>query len=168
MDELVALYDAGGAVVGAAPRSRVYAQGLWHAATAVLVVSPGGDVYVHRRSSSKGFAPDRHDCFAGGVVGAGELPDDAAVRELGEELAIVGVALEPLLRTRFVGSGLRYHVFAYRTCWDGPVVHDPAEVAAGAWQPWSELLRRLDDPSWPFVPDGRQVLTECLQRGLLP
>ena len=36
-DEQVAVYDAAGAVTGAAPRGEVYRLGLWHAATGVLV-----------------------------------------------------------------------------------------------------------------------------------
>lgn len=164
----MARYDAAGRVRGSAPRSVVYAEGLWHAATAVLVTSPDGAlVYVHRRTGAKAFAPGHHDCFAGGVIAPGEEPTAAAERELAEELGITGAPLTPLLRTTYTGDGLRYHLFAYRTCWDGPVRHQPAEVAAGCWMPWPELLRRLDDPSWPFVPDGRQLLTELRARDLV-
>ena len=44
-------YDEHGTVVGAVARSRMRAQGLWHAATLVLVRSGDGRrVYVLRRS----------------------------------------------------------------------------------------------------------------------
>jgi hypothetical protein len=57
-DELVAVYDAGGAVVGKATRREVRAKGLWHAAGVVLVRSPDGEsAYVHRRSPDKDVFP---------------------------------------------------------------------------------------------------------------
>nr|WP_284290871.1 hypothetical protein [Angustibacter aerolatus] len=78
---LVALYDpqvpadAEPRVVGSATRSRVRAENLPHAATAVLLRDGdglGAGVYVHRRTDTKDVWPGRWDCFAGGVVGAGE------------------------------------------------------------------------------------------------
>ena len=35
------------------------------------------------------------------------------------------------------------------------MVHQPEEVAEGGWMDWDELLGRLEDTDWPFVPDGR-------------
>jgi hypothetical protein len=74
----VARYDSSGAVVGAAPRSVMRAEGLWHAATLVLVRSGDGRcVYVHERTSTKDVYPGLRDCWAGGVVSAGETPLEA-------------------------------------------------------------------------------------------
>ena len=53
MDERVAVFDAQGRVVGAAPRSQVYAEGLWHGSAGVLVRSTDGlRLYVHRRTTT--------------------------------------------------------------------------------------------------------------------
>src|SRR3954469_6051643 len=53
-DELIALYSPDGSAVGSTTRARMRAEGLWHAATAILVRSPDGRrVYVHRRSPDK-------------------------------------------------------------------------------------------------------------------
>ena len=30
------------------------------------------------------------------------------------------------------------------------------------WVDWEELLRRLEDPAWPFVPDGRAGMAHYL------
>ncbi len=85
-DEEVALYDPddpGGRVTGHAPRSRVRADNLPHAATAVAVRDAHGRIYVHRRTDTKDLFPGAHDVWAGGVVGAGEDPDDAAAPRAG-------------------------------------------------------------------------------------
>ncbi|MGI8695317.1 MAG: NUDIX hydrolase, partial [Mycobacteriales bacterium] len=73
---MVALYDPAdpdGRVLGRAPRSDVRAGNLPHAGTGVLVRDSAGRVYVHRRADTKDVFPGLHDCFAGGVVGAGEV-----------------------------------------------------------------------------------------------
>ena len=65
-DELVTVYDADGNEVGVALRSRVYAEGFWHASAGVLVRSVDGHrVYVHRRTLTKAVFAGMHDCLAG-------------------------------------------------------------------------------------------------------
>jgi hypothetical protein len=54
-------------------------------------------------------------------------------------------------------GGLRSHLYAYEARWDGPVRHQPEEVADGGWMPLVELRARLADRTWPFVPDGRML-----------
>jgi 8-oxo-dGTP pyrophosphatase MutT (NUDIX family) len=160
--ELVAVFDAAGTVVGAARRGEVYARSLWHGVGGVLLRSGDGDrVYVHRRSETKLVMPGLHDCWAGGVVDAGEDPFTTAVRELAEELGVSGVPLTALFTEVYDEGegGLRSHLFAYEARWDGPVHHQPEEVAEGGWMAVAELRERLADPGWPFVPDGR-VLVE--------
>jgi len=160
-DERVAVYDAQGRVTGAAPRGEVYRLGLWHAATGVLVRSGDGErVVLHRRTPDKLVFADTWDCWAGGVVGPGEDPADAAVRELAEELGITGAPLTPLPRATYDGvvdgSQVRYHAFTYEARWDGPLRPEPTEIAWAGWVSLDELVERLADPvRWPFAPDGR-------------
>ena len=76
------MYDDAGRCTGQAPRSQVYAQGLWHGSAGVLLRSPDRTrVYVHRRSTTKTVFAAHHDCLAGGVIDAGETPIEAARRE---------------------------------------------------------------------------------------
>lgn len=156
-DELVAVFDAAGRVVGSAARGVVYRDGIWHGGTGVLVRSGDGQrVYLHRRAPDKLIWPDRYDCWAGGVIGPGEQPARAAARELAEELGISGVELTPIGQFPFVGGGLRCHQFVFESRWDGPVTHQPSEIVWGRWVDLDELRAVLDDPDrWPFVPDGR-------------
>jgi isopentenyldiphosphate isomerase len=168
--EIVALYDPdddAGRVIGAAPRGRVRAENLPHAATAVLVRRPTGELYVHRRSDAKDVWPGRHDCTAGGILLAGELPDDAARRELAEELGITRVVPDPLLRRWYRDDDTWYLAYVYVVAWDGDVRFTDGEVTAGWWERPDQLYARLADPTWPFVPDARQLLALPEVRGVL-
>lgn len=162
-DEPVAIVDPDtGQVVGSAPRARMRRERLWHLSTGVLVRNRAGEVYVHRRTETKDVFPGAHDVWAGGVVGAGEEPTRAAERELAEELGIAGVELEPLGTGRYEGPEARALAWLFEVRWDGPLRHQPEEVAWGGWMAVEELQARLRDPTWPFVPDGRQYLEAWL------
>ncbi|KZM73044.1 NUDIX hydrolase [Nocardia terpenica] len=168
MGEIIAIYDRHGRPTGSAERSVVYAEGLWHASAGVLVRSPDGErIYVHRRTDTKAVFAGMHDCLAGGVLDPGENPAAAAVRELGEELGITPAADPvPLARAswdgQWLGRPMRCHLFAYEVRWDGPIRHQPEEIAAGWWWTDAELRAHLADPDWPFVPDTRVLIPDLL------
>ncbi|SFO10352.1 NUDIX domain-containing protein [Pseudonocardia ammonioxydans] len=123
--------------------------------------------------------PGLWDCLAGGVLDEGEQPDDCAARELGEELGVSGIALEKLFVYPFDAAalgvdtgpgsgphGLRAHVHVYQAFWDGPVVHQPSEVAEGGWWTMEQLRRRLGSPEYPWVPDGLWITRRWLAAGV--
>lgn len=164
MGEIVDLYDLAGTVVGQAPRSRVRAQNLRHAATGVLVRNGRGDIFVHRRTDTKDVYPGMYDDAAGGVITAGEHPDAAAAREAEEELGVHGVPLHRLGVAHYADAHTDYVAFLYETVYDGPIRLQPEEVAWGDWLPPQEVLAWLDDPARPFVPDTSSLLRAHLER----
>ncbi len=166
-EEQVAIVDDSGRVVGSAPRSMMRRDNLPHVVVAVLVRDPAGRVYVHRRTDGKDVFPGMHDAFAAGCLRYGEEPAAAAAREVAEELGVTGVPLEPLFVLRYDDPSTRHVCHAFTAVWDGPVTHQPEEVAWGGWMTPAELRARLADPGWPFVPDGRELLDHWFAAGLL-
>jgi isopentenyldiphosphate isomerase len=165
-EEVVALVDRTGAVVGRAPRSVVRRDNLMHSATGVLVRDDEGRIYVHRRSPDKDWAPGAHDAAAGGVLQVGEQPEPSALRELAEELGIEGAELRPLGMSMFEDDTTRCVEHVFETTWAGPVRHADGEVVWGAWLTLAELDALLVDPDWPFVPDTRALLARLARDGV--
>ncbi|MFC9963021.1 hypothetical protein ACFVH4_02110 [Nocardia ignorata] len=62
----------------------------------------------------------------------------------------------------FAGRHLRCHLFGFEYRHDGPIRHQPSEIADGWWWTEAELRAALSDPTWPFVPDTRAVLDDLL------
>jgi 8-oxo-dGTP pyrophosphatase MutT (NUDIX family) len=169
--ESIAIYDRAGNPVGEAERATVYHEGLWHASAGVLLRSgDGARVYVHRRTDTKLVFAGMHDFLAGGVVAPGEAPRETALRELAEELGVTPdpaeLSPEPLARVSWDGEWdgrpMRCHLYAYELRYDGPVRHQPDEIADGWWWTDAELRARLADPDWPFVPDTRLLIGDLL------
>ncbi|HET8989375.1 MAG TPA: NUDIX domain-containing protein, partial [Humibacillus sp.] len=156
-DELVALYDRSGAVVGEVARSVMRRENLWHAASSVVVRDPFGRIYLHRRTTTKDVYPGLLDFAAGGVVLAGEDPPLGAVREAEEELGVHGVRFEPWGVVAYEDEHTRYHAHRFTVEWDGPVRWQPEEVSWGDWIRVDELVQRLDDDPGSVVPDSAAV-----------
>lgn len=159
-DELIDWVDEHDRVLAQVTRARMRAENLLHRCIAVLCGDSAGRVYAHRRSDDKDVFPGLYDMFVGGVVGAGESYDEAAVREIGEELGIVGPTPVALFRHRYEGPDSRSHTAVYRVSWDGPIVHQASEIAWGGFRTIEQLAQGAD--GWSFVPDGLEIFERYL------
>jgi len=158
-EELVALYDLDGTPTGrGVPRTVMRRDNLVHGVVAVLVRDSDGRVFLHRRTDSKDVFPGAHDAFAAGCIQFGETPLEAATREVGEELGVHGVELAPSLRLAYEDTSTRHVAFVYAVTYDAQLTLQEEEIASGEWITVEDLFDRLDNPTWPFVPDGRALL----------
>jgi isopentenyldiphosphate isomerase len=160
-EELVDLVDEGDRVIGRVTRGEMRARNLLHRSVAVLCRDPQGRIYVHRRTDHKDVFPGLYDMFVGGVVTSGENYHATAVREIAEELGIVGPTPRALFRHRYEGLQSRTHTAVYSVEWDGPIVHQASEVAWGRYCALQEITANLE--GWRFVPDGWEIFERYLQ-----
>lgn len=152
-DEVIDIVDEHDRVVGRARRAEAYARGLRHRASFVLVRDGAGRVFVHRRTARKLVFPSLYDVFVGGVLGAGESYDEAALREAEEELGVSGLARpEPLFRFLYEEGEHRWWSAVYQVRCDLPVSPQESEVDWYGFLTEEELAERL--PRWEWVPDG--------------
>jgi 8-oxo-dGTP pyrophosphatase MutT (NUDIX family) len=158
-EEPVEVVDDAGRVVRVVPRRVMRRQRLFHRCTYVLVLNPAGELYVHRRTATKDVYPGYYDVTAGGVCGVGESFDEGAAREVQEEL---GVKARPVHRFLHRYDGPDGHVLGavYDVVWDGPIRHQAAEVAWGAFEPIERIEDRIERDE--FCPDGLEVYRRWL------
>lgn len=153
-DEILDIVDEHDRVVGRRPRGEVYARGLRHRCVFVQARDAAGRLFVHRRTATKLVFPSLYDMFVGGVVGAGESYDDAALREAEEELGVSGLP-QPSYLFKFLyddGAGNSWWSAVYEVRCDLPVRPQAEEVQWHAFLPEEEVERRLG--TWEWVPDG--------------
>ncbi|GAA2722899.1 MULTISPECIES: NUDIX domain-containing protein [Streptomyces] len=157
-DEVLDVVDEHDRVIGRAPRGEVYAKGLLHRCVFVQARDAHGRIFVHRRTAAKLVFPSMYDMFVGGVVGAGETYDAAALREAEEELGVTGLpAPRPLFRFLYTsadGHGGWWSA-VYEVRCDAAVRPQVEEVAWWDFLPEEEVAARLAE--WRWVPDGYEA-----------
>ncbi|MER7313250.1 MULTISPECIES: NUDIX hydrolase [Streptomyces] len=155
-DEILDIVDEHDMVVGQAPRGEATARGLRHRCVFIEARDPAGRIFVHRRTPTKMLFPSYYDMFVGGVVGAGESYDDAALREAEEELGVSGLPRpEPLFTFLYESAEHSWWSAVYQVRCASPVRPQAEEVAWHTFLTDAELERRL--PDWTWVPDGREA-----------
>ncbi|MFI8998039.1 NUDIX hydrolase [Streptomyces sp. NPDC053542] len=155
-DEILDIVDEQDRVVGQAPRGEAYARRLRHRSTFILVRDAQDRIFVHRRTAQKLIFPSHYDLFVGGVVGAGESYDDAALREAEEELGVRGLPRPvPLFRFLYESPEHTWWSAVYEVRCTLPVDPQVEEVAWHAFLTEEELAARL--PEWEWVPDGLEA-----------
>jgi 16S rRNA (adenine1518-N6/adenine1519-N6)-dimethyltransferase len=173
-DEPVQLVDEDDDPAGTAPRSRVHEEALLHRAVHVLLVDEGGRLVLQRRSQAKRTYPGRLTSSASGHVDAGEDPDEAARRELAEELGVeADLDHAGILRVEDLDAGEREIVHAYTgTLPEGVRVDpDPDEVREVLHAPLAEVRAWVEDedpvladsfrPVYVYVEDRIAALAEA-------
>jgi isopentenyldiphosphate isomerase len=158
-DEILDIVDENDHIIGQARRGDAYAKGLRHRCVFVFVRDSRGRVFVHRRTARKLVFPSLYDMFVGGVVGAGEGYDEAALREAEEELGVSGLGRPvPLFSFLYESAdgAHRWWSRVYEARCALPVDPQPAEVGWHAFLTEQELAARLAPgrDAWEWVPDG--------------
>lgn len=158
-DEIIDIVDEHDRVVGRSSRGEAYARGLRHRCAFVLVRDTGGRIFVHRRTAAKQVFPSLYDLFVGGVVGAGESYDEAALREAEEELGVSGLPRPEHLFTFLYdgGAGGSWWSAVYQVRCELPVRPQAEEVAWYGFLTEAEVERRLGEGAWEWVPDGLEA-----------
>ncbi len=127
-EELIEIVNDRGEVLGVAPRSKVHGNpSLMHRVVHILVFNEKGQLLLQKRSLDKDVAPGCWDTSVGGHVDPGETLEEAARRELLEEL---GIAAEPEFIYSYTHSN-EYEtelVYTYYCVHEGPFEFNAEEI----------------------------------------
>ena len=133
-DELFDVVNERDQVLRSATRRDVHAQKLLHRAVHIFIFNSNGEIFLQQRSLLKDLEPGVWSASCSGHVDAGESYDDAAVRELSEEIGLV-LPKKPERWLRLSACEETGHEFLwiYRAKSDGPLSLNAAEVMDGGW-----------------------------------
>ncbi|MEI9913856.1 MAG: NUDIX domain-containing protein [Candidatus Saccharibacteria bacterium] len=113
----------------------------------IFLSNSKGEILIQKRSATHKSLPNRWDQTSAGHVDAGEDYDEAAYRELKEEMGIDGVKLTRV-KTYYAEEAdesqikKRFNTL-YVGSYDGPVKIDPEEVSDYKWLTLDELDKQM-------------------------
>lgn len=155
-EETVQIVDENNREVAAVSRWIMREQKLIHRASYILVFNKVGELFVQKRTLSKDVYPGYYDVAAGGVVLAGESYEDAAERELSEELGVEGIRLKPCFDHYYEDENNRVWGRIYRCRHQGPFTLQEEEIESGGFM---NVMQILDSANRDlFTPDGIEIL----------
>lgn len=106
-EELFDVLDKNGNKTGIQKtKKELHEQGLWHQAVHVWIFNSKGEMLLQKRAKDKDYWPDLWDISAAGHISAGETPEQAVIREIGEETGIK-VSLSQLKKIEIKNRFLR-------------------------------------------------------------
>lgn len=150
--ELIQHVDPNGVVLGLVSRTRMRSENLCHRAVFVAVLSSDGCLLVHRRSESKDLWPGWWDIAVGGVVIGDESYEDAALRELDEEIELRGVELEFMCDGEFQDDSVHLIGRCFLVQSNGPYIYRDGEVAETRLVTPRQFAQMTNE--YQFVPDS--------------
>jgi 16S rRNA (adenine1518-N6/adenine1519-N6)-dimethyltransferase len=148
-------------VIGTATRDEVHARNLRHRAVHVMVFNRRGELLLQQRSVLKDRHPGVWDSSVSGHLDSGEDYAAAAIREMAEEMGIVGSVPEEIARIAACEATGWEHVRVYQARHDGPLRFPCAEVQAVLWLPVAEVSAWLAASPADFAPGFLACWNAC-------
>ncbi|MGW7072069.1 NUDIX hydrolase [Streptomyces sp. NPDC054855] len=154
MTELVERVDEQDEVLAVVDRAEAIRRKWLHRVATIVCRDTTGRIFVHRRPEDMSRFPGQFNWMMGGAAEVGESYEEAAARELAEEL---GVREQPrfVLKFRCAGVISPYWLGLHEVVVRGPVRPDLSEVAWHAWMTERELADLVHHEA--FVPDAREA-----------
>ena len=135
-EELIEVVTEKGEVIKVVTRSEIHGDpSLLHKVVHVLVFNSKNELFLQKRSMSKDVAPGKWDTSVGGHVNAGEILEDAVMREMEEELGINEGVPEYLYSYIHSNPFETELVYTYKSLYDGEIIFQQDEI--DEVRPWS-------------------------------
>jgi isopentenyldiphosphate isomerase len=156
-DELLPVVDDLDQVIGTRTRKEVHALGLKHRAVHLVVWNGRGEILLQRRSMRKDSHPGWWDISMGGHVDPGETYEQAATREVGEELGLINVTFEEVARRDPTPASGWEFVRIYSCPHEGPFRPKPDEIDELRWVSLHQVLGEAALP-WRITGSGLESI----------
>ncbi len=152
----VVIVDNNDKVIGAVEKSVALKNGLIRRVVRIFIFNSRGELFLQRRSESKDTYPNTWDQSSGGHVDEGENYDQAAKRELKEELGIDGVSLKKVAKfyteQKFAKLTLKEFSVLYKAEFNESMKLSKREIKDGRWFTLDEIDVMMKDNINDFPP----------------
>ncbi|MEM1581186.1 MAG: NUDIX domain-containing protein [Candidatus Bathyarchaeia archaeon] len=162
MDEYFYVVDENDNVIGRATRSECHKMRLIHRSVYVIVLNDRNEIFLQRRSMSKDLYPGCYACSATGHVDYGESYEDAARRELKEELGIEAV-LKEICKFKCFSETEREISVLYVCKHNGPFRLNSEEISDGEFASIEKVKEALEREEKNFAYGSILALKEFLR-----
>ena len=149
--ELLDIVDEYDNIIGVSERDIVHREKLLHRSVHIFVFNSKGEIFVQKRAATKSEHPGKYDSSAAGHIDTGESYDDAAKRELIEELSIDS-RLELLAKFDACSKTDGEFVQLYTTICDNEIKIDLREIEEGHFWEITTLKDRVNSDESVFTP----------------
>jgi isopentenyl-diphosphate delta-isomerase len=120
-------------VIGTASHKEIYENKLPHRIVHVLIFNSKGEMLLQKRSATKSFCPNHWCTAAGGHVQSSESYEEAAIRELEEELGI-SAPVKFMFKTKYYRSADFFKFLEiFKAVCEGPFEINTDEVESVKW-----------------------------------
>ena len=164
MSEMFDVYDESGRWCGVRPRRECHGNpALVHRSVHVVVFdSSGTRILLQKRSRLKDIQPGKWDTAVGGHVDAGETVENAAQRELAEELGVTG-ELEFLFESKIRNDIESENVTIYKLVHDGPFKFAADEIDEIRFFDLTEFADAAGRNREDFTPNLQKELADLVK-----
>jgi isopentenyldiphosphate isomerase len=141
-DEIQDVIDEDDNILDKLTRKEIKKNNLLHRGVFVFVFNSKGEIFLQKRSMNKTLYPGLWGIGAGGGVIAGESYDEAAKRELKEELGIEK-PIEFIFDFRYESKDDNYKGKVYKLVYDGKIKIAKREIDEGHFKTIDEIKEMI-------------------------
>lgn len=143
-------------IIGNATEEEVYQKKLAHRIVHVLVFDSKGKIALQLRSKTKSFCPGCWSTTVGGRVQSGESYEEAAAREMKEEIGVI-LDLEKIADEIYTNNGLKMFQRIYKTKFDGQLSTSDPDIERFEYKSLSEVQDMINNGE-KFHPEFMVIL----------
>ena len=158
---MVDIIDEGGNVIGTVTRGELREKNLRYRIVVFIIINSKGEMLITKRSMKREIEPELYELPAG-TVKSGETYEDAAKREVYEEVGIKDITLEFLFDLPFKDEVKNQNMRVFKVLYDGIINLNDGEVASYDFFRPKEVINLIKNNPEKFCKNRVKVLEKYL------